>query len=259
MSESKRWIEGGGPEGAGELLRAVMVPRPLRENERARSLEGVRRLAPLAPPTTHLGAWAKLALGLAGIGVGLLVMTRMPGHAKVQEPASIAVSPVPEVTTEPSARVEPPDLRDLIQVPSPVTTASPLAAEPAKTAPRRPPTATSAPVPMKAPTASVSSDNTPDVAAEDSILREARLLEKARRSLSLDPAAALVVCDEHAHVFPQGQLHAERDLVKVEALRRLGRYSEARGLAKSLQQASPFYGARVRRLIESMPGDASSP
>jgi hypothetical protein len=272
MSGPKRWIEEGGPEGASDLLRAAWVPRPMNEAENARSLDGVRRLASIAP-TGHWGAWAKAALGMAGVGAGLLLLAKAPDRASVR-PASISAEPVsPVATTDGAASVVRLGVPD--EQPKPVAIASlsaaesanaprlrsspPSAAKPAGTTPRPLPRAsatTPTPVAPGAPAlAYASPDDTPGVAVEDSMLREAHLLERARQSLGVDPAAALVVCEEHARLFPQGQLHAERDLVEAEALRRLGRYAGARALARSLEQASPFYAARARRLLESMPRD----
>jgi hypothetical protein len=91
------------------------------------------------------------------------------------------------------------------------------------------------------------------------MLREARILERARSALALNPSQALALCEEHEHQFPTGQLQAERELLEVDALGRLGRYGLAREHARSLLLGSAFYAERTRRLVDAMPKEAGSP
>jgi hypothetical protein len=80
---------------------------------------------------------------------------------------------------------------------------------------------------------------------------EAALLEEARGGLRRDPAAALQLCEQHARRFPKGQLSAERTLIQIDALHRLQRESEARGLARRLLSGAGagLYAERVRQLL----------
>jgi len=86
----------------------------------------------------------------------------------------------------------------------------------------------------------------------DSVLREAKLVAKARSNLARDPARALALADEAERDFPRGQLVEERRALAIRALIALGRVDEAQ------RRAEPFlaeYGrgahaAAVRRALE---------
>jgi hypothetical protein len=56
---------------------------------------------------------------------------------------------------------------------------------------------------------------------------EFELLQEARRALAPDPRLALALLDEHEQRYPSGMLAPEREVLAIEALRALGRDSEA--------------------------------
>jgi hypothetical protein len=56
---------------------------------------------------------------------------------------------------------------------------------------------------------------------------EAALLLAARRTLASDPAATLSTVRQHERRFATGKLVEEREILAIEALRKLGRSSEA--------------------------------
>ena len=87
--------------------------------------------------------------------------------------------------------------------------------------------------------------------ASDGLERETRLLEQARSALGSSPADALATAQQHAARFPTGRLAAERTMIEIEALQRLGRHTEARAKAERLLEQSPkgLYTERVRRLL----------
>ncbi|MGE0791478.1 MAG: hypothetical protein AB7S26_37735 [Sandaracinaceae bacterium] len=70
-------------------------------------------------------------------------------------------------------------------------------------------------------------------------LDEATLLLRARRSLATAPGDALALCETHAREFPRGQLVDERDVLRIDALRALGRDDEARARATRFLAAHP--------------------
>ena len=80
---------------------------------------------------------------------------------------------------------------------------------------------------------------------------ESDLLERARSALRPTPLEALRLAREHAERFPHAQLAAERALIEIEALHRLGRDTEAQGLAQTLlaRSADGLYVERVRQLL----------
>jgi hypothetical protein len=91
-----------------------------------------------------------------------------------------------------------------------------------------------------------------DARDELGIAAEAKLLERARRHLSTDPALALTETSQHRERFAAGQMVAERELIAVEALLRLGRRSEAERRASLQLQTdeSGLYTKRLRQLLE---------
>ncbi len=90
-----------------------------------------------------------------------------------------------------------------------------------------------------------------DPGSADSVLREAKLVAKARSNLARDPARALALADQAEHDFPGGQLVEDRKALAIRALVALGRTKEAE------ERAAPFlaeYGrgahaAAVRRAL----------
>lgn len=83
------------------------------------------------------------------------------------------------------------------------------------------------------------------------LAEEARLLENARATLARDPAGALRITEQHAREHPMAQLGAERELIAIDALLRLGRRDEAlRRAAPRLEQApGSLYAKRLRQLL----------
>lgn len=73
----------------------------------------------------------------------------------------------------------------------------------------------------------------------DSVQAEAELLERARASSTSDPNKALGLTREHARRFPHGLLAQEREVIAIEALRHLGRQTEADARAERFRQAYP--------------------
>jgi hypothetical protein len=64
-------------------------------------------------------------------------------------------------------------------------------------------------------------------AASDAHASEAALLFEARKALPHDAASSLKLLEEHARRYPKGVLVPEREVLAIEALRALGRTSEA--------------------------------
>lgn len=108
-----------------------------------------------------------------------------------------------------------------------------------------------APEPVKAAPAASFALASPSASGAGSLSVEAAILERARRELRAAPAVALSVATEHAQRFPRGQLSAERTLIQIEALHRLGRDGEARALARGLLSGgnSGLYAERVQQLL----------
>ncbi|MGD0530191.1 MAG: hypothetical protein ABSE49_33965, partial [Polyangiaceae bacterium] len=92
-------------------------------------------------------------------------------------------------------------------------------------------------------------------AAPDSLAREAAMLDRARALLGTDPAGALAALDAHAAAYPAGRMSLEREVLAIETLRRLHRFSEARARGESLLRRDPgsIYADRVRAILATLP------
>ena len=170
-----------------------------------------------------IGLAAKLALGLALAGTGVVALVLAERPATVN-PAARALAPV---IAHASAA---PDV-----VPTDVTTPTTEArVEPAPPPVRRP-----APVEHRRTAPSSVAPSPPPPPAVDAVTEEARLLRDAERALARnDAVTALARVDEHAARFPHGVLAEERQATRVFTLCALGFRDEARAAASSFLAAS---------------------
>ena len=179
------------------------------------------------------GASLLVKLGAAGGTLALLVGAALTLHrpaaptpaavSSLATPKAIAsAAPAAAQATSPSVPVPGPEADG----------ASPSASASANTAELEPPSAA----------------NEKPASATHKPPTEAGLLEQARRSLNSSPAAALQLANQHAARFPHGVLTQEREVIAIEALRRLQRTSEADRRAASFSRAFP--GSAHQRLIE---------
>jgi hypothetical protein len=235
----KRWLdEGDAPRGVQALLRAASPPRALDPGVRARSR---RRLGAIAAVPAAAGAFFWLQHAALGAVLGACVTTSMVAvRAILSEPAPpTAALRAPQSSGEatgarspgprPPAEVENPPLVPRPEVPS--------LAFPSPRAER-------APSPAGAGRAPVEAD-------EPAVVREARLLERARSFLASRPASALRALEEHAREFANGTLALERELLAVDALMRLGRRSEAEARGRALRGRAPgsLYSERLEQIL----------
>jgi hypothetical protein len=88
-------------------------------------------------------------------------------------------------------------------------------------------------------------------ASGDPFAEELALLEAGRAALGSSPARALELAASHAARFPAGRLGAEREMLAIDALVRLGQRAEAQRRADRLLARSDgsLYEGRVRRLL----------
>ncbi len=78
--------------------------------------------------------------------------------------------------------------------------------------------------------------------------QEATLLLSARSVLASNPTMALRITKEHARRFPSGNLGQEREVIAIEALRRLGQRDAAQKRATAFERQYP--GSAHRSKIE---------
>ena len=188
------------------------------------------RTAPLfGPPSaaTGLGLGAKLGLLALGLSGAVLVALGAAQDGAVEEPKTAPVAaPAPDRSERP-----------------PVPPAAPP--EPATNV--TPPVAPSSPEPEAAASTSAKKVDKPGVKAGGP--SEAELLERARRMLSSNPSGALDLAQQHRARFRGGVLAQEREVIAIEALRKLGRQAEANARAEAFERSFP--NSAHRRKLES--------
>ncbi len=219
-----RYADMGASEG--RLLDLLRTPE-MSDEQIARCEGRIAELAKAAPAPASTGSGtlkiAAVALIVAPLALfGLSRATNVEGP--LDPPAHVEV-PVPATTSTHASTEEAPAI-DVDSLPS--------AADNAQDAPKLVAPRTS--LPSRAPT--------------DRLARELALLDHARTVLRTDPNAALRDVDRHARDFADGQLVAEREVIAVDALQRLGRTSEARSRGKAFSERAP--GTSAARRIDSL-------
>lgn len=195
--------------------------------------------AKLGPVLTGVGGGAvgasmatKTKLGVAALGAagaGVLAWALLSGREAPSpvKPAATAVQSRTAPTVTPSGANEPPAALAPNGAPTPdgapaSSETAPSAARPAVAPPFRP--------------------------AES----EAEFLERARGALGQSPAAALSLANQHRARFPAGVLAEEREVIAIEALKRLGRSAEAERRVEAF--ARRFPGSAYRKKLEAGTG-----
>ncbi len=225
MNEPTRWRDdpSQAPTGVLELLDAVPPTPALPPGVQRRASRRVAQLgAASATALVWVAAKSAAAAGATGL-VTLMAVTVVVERATppaTSEPAPVVQSAAPTVEAPPPPRLRPqpedPAAVEEEASPPPAVAAFPLVDTP-----------------------------------EDALRVEARLIERARAALGESPARALELVREHQTRFPRAQLAAERTIVEIDALRRLGRRAEAEALAERVLAHEPkgLYASRVRRAL----------
>ena len=171
--------------------------------------------------------------GALAIATALIMGLGAIWYATRTQPRELATN-VPPPTPAPAAPIAQPEQPPPISASPHVTVQPPqptAAAPRAQTAPRAP----ARPV---------------DTArAAGGLMEELRQLEAIRRKLPSEPERALGAIAQHARRFPQGALGPERELLRIEALQRLGRADEARRAAEKALAGEHPYAVQIRQLM----------
>lgn len=226
MKAPERLRDTASPE-VRALLESASPSRAMTPEERSRSRARLGRYVAVAAVAGGL-SW--LPGAAFGAGLGLIV-----GIGTLVAPPWLSPDP-PESSRPPAAATAP-----LPAGPASATPESPAA----------PPTAEARSSAAQAPSAPSASTTATLPTPEDLLAGEVALLDRARASLSGDPAEALRLAGEHAARYPRGKLGAEREMVAIDALRRLGSSGEARARAESLLAGAKgsLYEERIRKMI----------
>lgn len=234
------------PADVRDLVRNGGRSRALPGETRARSAARVNRLV-VAPAAAGLLLWIK-GVAVAGLcAVGAVAAVRVV-PALVHGTAAPSERRNPPMSATPnSAPAGPPIVRL-----APPSAASDDPSPPAVPAPFSSHAGASQDSPRPPATSAARASSRPE---RDPLEREAAMLEEARSALDRDPSGALAALDRHSATFPAGRLSMERELLAVEALRRLGRNAEARarGAALLARAGGSIYEARVRAMLDSLP------
>jgi hypothetical protein len=230
MTDPSRWLDDA--ETSTELRKLLVSaerPHDLDEHTRSRLGGRVARLAVPISLATWLSVKSAAAIGVAAglvtAGAGLGVSAYVERQARLNEQTALTTGSAARAiaATVPLASAP-------LDVPAPALEASagpaPVSAVPLLPAPAR----------------------------SAGLAEESLLLERARSSLASAPAQSLALVQDHARRFPRGQLASERSLVELDALRRLGRTTEARALGQRLLAAGgdDLYRARIEGLLQKI-------
>ncbi len=231
MSEPQRLREAG-PDDVRALLRATPPSRAMTGDEKALSRA---RLAGHLTAAAVAGGLSWVPGAAIGAGLGLIVglaTLLVPGWSS-SDPSLSTPAVVP-----PTAAA----------APSPVDTPMlPVSASPVVESPSSP----SRSMPVQAAATGTGTLESP----EDMLAEEVALLDRARAALGGNPSEALRLTADHAARFPRGKMGIERELVAIDALRRLGRGAEARSRAESLlvRARGSLYEDRIRKMLDAAP------
>jgi hypothetical protein len=216
----------GGPGTSPELKHLfadAAKPDPLPPAVDARLSAHIGAIGALpASSLVKLTSWLVVGGAVVAAGAVMVVVQRRPARSEVT-PAP------PAPITAPAPVVPAPTIPEIQETPNP---------------PDNKAHAPSSPVRASAPE---SASATP----EDALAGEAKLLNEAHDVMASDPRKALAIAGEHAKRYPHGQLAAERDLILVQALVKLGRTREAEARARVLRKSTPnsIYGERLDTIL----------
>jgi hypothetical protein len=249
MNDPRRLLDGGGDPLEAELLRSAWGDAPPREGKArllgAMGLAGAATTAAGAGTASGAMSGAKGVLAVAGkwVVLGGMGAAVAAGTVHVARPF-IAPTPPPVVAQSQTPRVTKIATPSVHAPPSPrsVDSTPPAIAPPAMPAPRATPTPTPAPVPRIP--ARVSDD--------DMLAEELPYIDRARRSLAEgEPADAILALNTYELHFTHPRLAEEAQVLRIEALMRLGKTDQARSVADSFLRADPAspYAKRVQSLL----------
>lgn len=271
MSDPVRLRDAGDGE-VSALLRHAKPSAPASAAARARAARRVAKVAAMpVAAASGLALSAKLAAAMALAGV-----VAVGGRAVPRLVAELTAThaPTPAAPAAPGGPAAAPRATDVVPSIPPrdpvVPTAPELPTAPAVSPVPTVPAALTVPAVATAPSAAADRSHLAPVAPAgagprgapppvalapagpgDALAAETALLAAARGSLDSDPAAALARLDEHARAYPKGALAEERDVLRVEALCRAGRFEEGRRRGDALLAVHPagLYASRLRTLL----------
>lgn len=240
IEDPKRWSSASS-DAPGALRQLLASGRePVGSPGEVESLR--QRLAQALPPSAGLGdaplprpsgaalreaRWLRprwFGWAAAGVSTAALVwLAARPGDEKATPPAPGVAAPS---TPPPAAPSEPAALQPTDAIPPAAVVPEALTGDTAREAPTEPEVEAPEPRARKARSAPTKPD-------------EPELLRQAQSALAARPAEALALTREHERHFARGALREEREVLAIEALRRLGRSSAAADRARRFEKSYP--------------------
>jgi hypothetical protein len=216
----------GAPEALRSLFAAGAADLPSQaELARLATKLGPVLTPPGAPVSTGGATAAKVGLAALVVGAGALWIASFGSRDK---------APAPSTPTE-------------VRVVPPTTPAAPAELAPSTPAPDvRAPESASVEASGNAPPAPKGA--TPSQPVES----EAAFLERARATLASNPSRALALANLHRSRYPSGVLAQEREVIAIEALKRLGRADEA--ARRSGDFSNRYPGSAYGRKLDASAG-----
>jgi TolA-binding protein len=207
---------GASPE-LSALFRDAKKPDPLTSATDARLLLQVTAMG-ASPAAPLFKGWLIVGGAVVAAAALVLLARRAPAPSAAPRPPATHSLSAPIVALPPSVAPEP----------------SPVESKPA-------PVASAA---RAAPAVASSS--------EDALAGEAKLLNQAHAAMATDPRKAYAFASDHAKRYPRGQLAAERELILVQALVKLGRAREAEARGHALRKSAPssIYRERLDSILQ---------
>ena len=272
MTDPPRWLEEGSdaPEEARELLRHAPRSRPLDRatlvataavltelGARPAIAAALAKLIALPQAIAALPVAAKLVTSIAVVSAVAIVAVPQARHPHARTKVAVTqAQPVVMPNPNPNPTQIPNPTPNPIPTPTPIPVAVPIAI-PIPIENAKPIPTLRASHRMHASALERDASTAPALAPEpaapiDTLAAEVAALDSARAALADSPSRALHLADAHAAAFPQATLAAERELIAIDALLRLGRRSEARARADRLRARFPggLYESRLSALVE---------
>lgn len=204
------------------------------------ALERVVKRAAAPPPTPPLSPLQVAALGLGVLALVGAIGAGVWGARPAPTPQDPITAPAPPLASTAPVRAEAPDEREIAAEPAPEPQAAPASIDtPEEVVARATRPARPAP---------------PEPVAEEPP-SEGALLLRARTALRHDAARALAIAEEHRVAYPEGTMRAEREVLAIEALTRLGRWDAAEQRAARFDERYPTspYRGRVEAALSRRP------
>jgi len=214
MSDPERWLSSG--EGGSEMREMLQAARETAPGAAEVASLGGKLGVPssallLTPIVKALGIGAMLV----GAGFGLNEFVSPSAELEFDEGAPVAAPAQEKFQTASDA---------------PPAEAPKLQARPSEDA---------GPVEQDSALTPVSVPKDPQPTKRSVVPTEASLLVAARKQLTREPGEALALLRKHGQVYPNGALAQERELLRVRALKALGRQKAAEKAAKKFTQEHP--------------------